>query len=191
LSIVRLDLGGGPKRPGAFKLDRTPSHDTDVLATLEGGLPFRDDSIDEVFAGYSLEHAADFVGALEDLWRASKPGALIHIHLPHATSPWAGSRDPRHQRQYTIETFEYFDPGRRDPQCSSAASFEIEQARLYLTSRRGGGRGRGIARGTVSRIFETLANRNRGMQYRWERWLGNVIGFEEFYVLLTVVKAGA
>jgi hypothetical protein len=26
------------------------------------------------------------------------------------------------------------------------------------------------------------------MQYRFERWLGNVIGFEEFYVLLAVAK---
>jgi hypothetical protein len=26
------------------------------------------------------------------------------------------------------------------------------------------------------------------MQYRWERWLGQLVGFEEMYVLLTVVK---
>ena len=189
MSTVRLDLGGGPKRSGTLKLDRVPSHDTDVLATLDGGLPFQDSSIDEVFAGYALQHAADFMRELEDLWRVSKPGALIHIHLPHATSTWATSRDPRHQRQHTIETFEYFDPKRHNPECPTRASFEIEEARLYLTSRRGGARGRGIARGAVSRIFEALANRNRGMQYRWERWLGNLIGFEEFYVLLTAVKA--
>jgi hypothetical protein len=26
------------------------------------------------------------------------------------------------------------------------------------------------------------------MQYRWERWLGHLVGFEEMYVLLNVVK---
>jgi len=26
------------------------------------------------------------------------------------------------------------------------------------------------------------------MQYRWERWLGHLVGFEEMYVLLSVVK---
>jgi SAM-dependent methyltransferase len=187
--MVRLDLGTGSKRSGSLRLARAPSDDTDALATLDGGLPFQDNSIDEVFVGYTLEHAADFVGALEELWRVSKPGALIHIFLPHATSPWATSRDPRHQRQYTIETFEFFDPRRGSPECSVTASFEIEQAQLYLTSRRGGARGRGIARGAVSRIFEAVANRDRGMQYRWERWLGNLIGFEEFYVLLSAVKA--
>jgi hypothetical protein len=26
------------------------------------------------------------------------------------------------------------------------------------------------------------------MQYRWERWLGHLVGFEEMYVMLSVVK---
>jgi hypothetical protein len=186
LSIVRLDFGGGRKRPDSLRLSGTPGADTDVVAALDGGLPFRGDSIDEVFAGDALAQVADFVGALEELWRVGKPGALVHIRLPHATSPWSTSRDPRHRHQFTIETFEYFDPRRGER--STPASFEIERARLYLTSRRRGERGRGIARGTTSRLLEALANRNRGMQYRFERWLGNVIGFEEFYVLLAVAK---
>jgi hypothetical protein len=41
----------------------------------------------------------------------------------------------------------------------------------------------------ISTVVEALANRNRGSQYRWERWLGSFIGFEEFFVLLTVVKS--
>jgi hypothetical protein len=159
-----------------------------VLADLEAGLPLGDSVVDEMDTGYALAHTADFVGAMEEVWRVCKPGALVHVRLPHATSVWAASRDPRHQRLYTIETFEYFDPRRRSERCPTRASYIIEESRLYLTARGTPERGRGLARGTVSRLFESAANRSRGMQYRWERWLGHLVGFEEMYVLLSVVK---
>jgi SAM-dependent methyltransferase len=188
LAIVKLELGEGRKRPGTIRLGRRPGPETDVLADLEAGLPLGDSVVDEVDTGDALAHTADFVGALEEVWRVCKPGALVHVCLPHATSVWAASRDPRHQRLYTIETFEYFDPRRRSERCPTRASFIIEESRLYLTARGGPERGRGLARGAVSRLFESAANRSRGMQYRWERWLGNLVGFEEMYVLLSVVK---
>jgi len=188
LAIVRLDLGEGRKRPESLRFERCPGPETDVLADLEAGLPLGDSVVDEVDTGHALAHTADFVGALEEVWRVCKPGALVHVRLPHATSVWAASRDPRHQRLYTIETFEYFDPRRRNERCPTRASYIIEESRLYLTARGAPERGRGLARGTVSRLFEAAANRSRGMQYRWERWLGHLVGFEEMYVLLSVVK---
>jgi SAM-dependent methyltransferase len=186
--MVRVDLGEGHKQPESLRLEPCRGPVTDLLADLEAGLPLGDSVVDEVFAGGALAHVQDFVGAMEEVWRVCKPGALVHVRLPHATSVWAASRDPRHQRLYTIETFEYFDPQRRDERCPTRASYVIEESRLYLTARGAQERGRGLARGTVSRLFEAAANRSRGMQYRWERWLGNLVGFEEMYVLLTVVK---
>jgi SAM-dependent methyltransferase len=188
LAIVKLDLGEGRKRPESLRFGRRPGPETDVLADLEAGLPLGDSVVDEVDTGHALAHTADFVGALEEVWRVCKPGALVHVWLPHATSVWAASRDPRHQRLYTIETFEYFDPRRRSESCPTRASYVIEESRLYLTARGAPERGRGLARGIVSRVFEATANRSRGMQYRWERWLGHLVGFEEMYVLLNVVK---
>jgi len=188
LAIVRLNLGEGRKRPESLRFGRCPGPETDVLADLEAGLPLADSVVDEIDTGHALAHTADFVGALEEVWRVCKPGALVHVRLPHATSVWAASRDPRHQRLYTIETFEYFDPRRRNEGCPTRAAYIIEESRLYLTARGTPERGRGLARGTVSRLFESAANRSRGMQYRWERWLGHLVGFEEMYVLLNVVK---
>jgi SAM-dependent methyltransferase len=188
LAIVKLDLSEGRKRPESLRFERRPGPDTDVLADLEAGLPLGDSVVDEVDTGHALAHTADFVGAMEEIWRVCKPGALVHVRLPHATSVWAASRDPRHQRLYTIETFEYFDPRRRNESCPTRAAYIIEESRLYLTARGAPERGRGLARGAVSRLFESAANRSRGMQYRWERWLGHLVGFEEMYVLLNVVK---
>ncbi len=188
MAIVKLDLDEGPKRAESLRFRPRSGPTTDVLADLEAGLPLGDSVVDEVDTGRALAHTADFVGALEEVWRVCKPGALVHVRLPHATSVWAASRDPRHQRLYTIETFEYFDPRRRSERCPTRASYVIEESRLYLTARGAPERGRGLARGAVSRLFESAANRSRGMQYRWERWLGHLVGFEEMYVLLSVVK---
>jgi SAM-dependent methyltransferase len=188
VAIVRLDLGEGRKQAGSLRIEARPAHDTDVRGDLEGGLPLRDSVADEVYAGHALAHTSDFVAAMEEVWRVCKPGALVHVSLPHATSVWAASRDPRHQRLYTIETLEYFDPRRRDERCPTRAAYIIEESRLHLTARSRLERGRGLARGTISRLFEAAANRSRGMQYRWERWLGQLVGFEEMYVVLSVVK---
>jgi SAM-dependent methyltransferase len=188
LAIVKLDLGEGQKQPESLRLGPRRGAVTDLLAELDAGLPLANSVVDEVFADDALAHVQDFVGAMEEVWRVCKPGALVHVRLPHATSVWAASRDPRHQRLYTIETFEYFDPRRRNERCPTRAAYVVEESRLYLTARGAPERGRGLARGTVSRLFEAAANRSRGMQYRWERWLGQLVGFEEMYVLLTVVK---
>lgn len=188
MAIVKLDLGEGRKHPESLRLEPCRSLETDVLADLDAGLPLGDSVVDEVFAEHAPAHVRDFVAAMEEVWRVCKPGALVHVRLPHATSVWAASRDPRHQRLYTIETFEYFDPRRRNERCPTRAAYVLEESRLYLTARGAPERGRGLARGTLSRLFEAAANRSRGMQYRWERWLGHLVGFEEMYVALTVVK---
>lgn len=188
MAIVKLDLGEGRKQAESLRIEGHPGHETDVRADLAAGLPLRESVADEVYAGHALAHTPDFVAAMEEVWRVCKPGALVHVSLPHATSVWAASRDPRHQRLYTIETFEYFDPRRRDERCPTRASYVIEESRLYLTARSRPERGRGLARGKVSRLVEAAANRSRGMQYRWERWLGQLVGFEEMSVVLSVVK---
>ncbi len=188
MAIVKLDLGEGRKQAESLRIEVRLGHQTDVRADLEAGLPLGESVADEVYAGHALAHTSDFVAAMEEVWRVCKPGALVHVSLPHATSVWAASRDPRHQRLYTIETFEYFDPRRRDERCPTRASYVIEESRLYLTARRRPERGRGLARGKVSRLVEAAANRSRGMQYRWERWLGQLVGFEEMSVVLSVVK---
>ena len=160
-----------------------------TLAPLGPRLPFGDNSVDEIFLDRTLAHTEDFLGAMEELWRVSKPGTIIHVRLPHASSAWALSRDPRHSRHFTLETFNYFDPRFQDPSCASSASFRVEHARLYLTGRRNSARGLALARGAFARIIEEFVNQDRGMQYRWERWFSPIVGgCEEFYVVLSAIK---
>jgi len=191
--IVRLDFGGEARRKRCLRLAPARTPGVQALARLGPRLPFRDNSVDEIFLDHALSHIDDFAGAMEELWRISKPGTLIHLRLPHASSAWALSRDPRHGRHYTLETFNYFDPRLNgDARCNSRAAYRVEHARLYLTGARGQARGLALARGAFSRIIEGFVNQDRGMQYRWERWFAPLVGgFEEFYVVLSAVKQPA
>ncbi len=187
--MVRLDFGGRARRPRALRVDRVPHEGVHILADLRPDLPFRNESVDEVFLDRTLAHVDDFVGTLEELWRISKPGALIHLRLPHGSSSWAVARDPRHSRHYALETFNYFDPRYRSEECGSKAAFRVEQCRLHVAGARGQARGLALARGLFATAIERLANQSRGMQYRWERWLAPLIGgFEELSVVLCVLK---
>lgn len=187
--IVRLDFGGEARRARSIRIAAAPAQGVQIVAQLGAELPFRDSSVDEIFLDRTLAHADSFVAIMEELWRISKPGTIVHARLPHASSSWALSRDPRHSSHYTLETFNYFDPRFQDPKCASPASFRLEHARLYLTGARSQARGLALARGVFARIIEQIVNQDRGMQYRWERWFAPLVGgFEEFYVVLSAIK---
>jgi SAM-dependent methyltransferase len=187
--MIALAINGSRRQRGAIRVSEKAGDGVQIIADLERGLPFKDEGVEEVYLDHTLDDTRDFVAAMQEIWRICRPGALVHVWLPHASSMWATSRNPGQTRPFTIETFEFFDP-ERNPDHPVGAAFEIEQAKLYLTTLRLGQRPR-LTGGVISSVIESLANRNRGSQYRWERWLGSAIGFEEFYVLLTVVKTPA
>jgi SAM-dependent methyltransferase len=187
--IVRVDFGRELRRPRTVRVAPQAAGDIDLVADLGARLPFKDDTVDEIYIDHAVAHVDDFMGVMQEIWRISKPGAIVHLRLPHASSSWALSRDPRHSHHYTLETFNYFDPRFQDSSCPTAASFRVEHARLYLAGARRDARGLALARGAFSGVIEGFANQNRGMQYRWERWFAPMIGgFEEFYVVLSVLK---
>lgn len=185
--MVTLDINGIRRRRGALKVSRNLAPGVTVLADLEYGLPFKDDTVEEVYLDHTLENVQDLMKVMRELWRVCRAGALLHIWASHATSAWASTRNPGQKRLYTIETFEFFDP-QKNRLAPPDAAFEIEHSRLYLTTMRQGQRPR-LTGGLISSVVESLANKDRGSQYRWERWLGPLIGFEEFFVLLATVKA--
>ncbi len=189
MKMVRLDFSGMASGLGAIQVGEGQREGLNLRARLGPALPFRDGSVDEVFLDDGLAHVSDFVCTLEELWRVCLPGALIHLRLPHASSAWAVSRDPRHPNRYTLETFNYFDPRFKDAHCPTPATFRVEQAELRVTGARGDPSGLALARGPLARTIERFANRNRGMQYRAERWFAGLFGgFEEMSVVLAVEK---
>lgn len=187
--MVRLDFSGRAKQAArALRAAMAPEPGVALLAEPGPHLPFRDASVDEIFVGRAVAWRDDIAQTLDELWRISKPGALIHITLPHASSTLAYSRDPRPRPALTLNTFNYYDP-RTKPSDAPPTAFAVERARLRVAGPRINDTGLALARGPFAQFVEKLANGSRGSQYRFERWFANLIGgFEEFDVVLAVVK---
>lgn len=83
--MMKVDLGCGTnKQIGFIGVDRFPLADVDIVADIDRGLPFDDDSVDTVFASHSLEHVLNLTGALKEIYRICKHGAQICIVAPYS-----------------------------------------------------------------------------------------------------------
>jgi SAM-dependent methyltransferase len=109
----KLNLGCGLDiKNGWINVDRVALPGVDVVHDLEVlPLPFPDDHFEYILCQDVLEHL-DFVNVLRDVWRILKTGGVVHIRVPHFTSPNAYS-DPTHKKLFTSDTFRFFVPGER------------------------------------------------------------------------------
>lgn len=105
---MKINLGAGNDiKEGYVNLDcfKLPGidivHDLNVLP-----LPFKDNSVDEVYAKDVLEHV-DYIPLLKDLHRIMKPGATLVAFVPHWTS-CNQFTDPQHRNFFAVRTFQFF-----------------------------------------------------------------------------------
>ena len=81
--MVRLDFGGRARSAArSLRVGLAPADGVALLAEPGPRLPFRDHAVDEIFMGNMIAWRSDIAEALDELWRVSKPGALIHLTLP-------------------------------------------------------------------------------------------------------------
>jgi SAM-dependent methyltransferase len=69
--------------------------------------PFEDDRFDSVYAIDVLEHVPDLVATMEEIHRVCRPGASVHIVVPHYSSNNSYT-DPTHLHHLGIFSFDYF-----------------------------------------------------------------------------------
>jgi len=189
----RIDIGCGTRKvKGTLGVDNVAVAGVDVVADLERGLPFKDNSVDAVYAFHILEHLNDFLGIMNEIYRVCKPGALVFIKVPHAASTFVTWKDPTHKRGLFIATFAYFDDTYFDGMAFSyysPARFRIERAKLRFTL---SGRDEPVRLGWPRRIadalFDALANRNRRFQFFCERFWGPIVGVEEAELVMRALK---
>ena len=107
-----LDVGCGPKKyPGSIGLDMNPATAADVICDLDhGGLPFRDDSFDQVRAEHVIEHVANVISTMEEFHRVTKPGGTVFVVTPHYTD-FNSFSDPTHRWHLNTYSFRFFYPG--------------------------------------------------------------------------------
>jgi SAM-dependent methyltransferase len=189
--MVRLDFTGQAKHATrVMRVNAFAAPGVTFIAQPGPSMPFRDSSVDELFVGRTIMYRDDIDATFDELWRVSKPGALIHLTLPHASSAIAASRDARARPLLTLNTFNYYDPRGKPWDAPTATAFSVERARLRVAGQRGDDSGLALARGPLTAFIEKLANGSRGSQYRFERWFAGLFGgFEEFDVVLSAVKS--
>src|SRR5262249_43425910 len=79
-----LDLGCGTVKQSDFLgVDRYALPGVNVVVDLNRGLPFRDESVDLVYASHSLEHLDDLLVVMKEIYRVCKPGAQVCIIAPY------------------------------------------------------------------------------------------------------------
>lgn len=85
--VRRLDLGAGlVSLPGFVGVDRFFLPGARVVLDLDAPrLPFPDDTFALIHAFHSLEHVADLVATMREVWRVGKPGAQLCITAPYYT----------------------------------------------------------------------------------------------------------
>lgn len=111
---MRLDLGcGRSKRAGFVGVDNLPAlkgdgvdvtHDLNIFP-----YPFETGSVDEIWMDQVLGHLKETVQVMEELWRISKDGAIIHIGVPYFRSFYQAI-DPTMIRAFSTRSFDFFNP---------------------------------------------------------------------------------
>jgi len=194
----KIDLGCGARKVrGALGVDNVAIPNVDVVCDLNGGLPFKDNSIDGVYVYHILEHLDDFLATMNEIWRVCRHGALVYVKVPHAASSFVTWKDPTHRRGLSIATFAYFDSTYFDGAAFyyySKARFRIERARLNFTLS-----GRPdydhvvpkLPRRIMNTVFDAVANRDRRFQYFCERFWGPIVGVEEAELVMRAIKDGS
>lgn len=99
--LRRLNIGCGKDyRNGFINIDNNPLVKPDIVRDIEKGLPFEDNSVDEIFCPHALEHIHDLKFVLSEFYRVCKKGAKITIIVP-----LMDASDMTHVRFFSKDTF--------------------------------------------------------------------------------------
>ena len=93
-----------------FVVELTTLPGVSVVCDITQGLPFKNESVEELIFVNVLEHIEDMKGIMKELHRVLKSGGLLRIWVPHCFSAVAFG-DSTHVRFFTFETLTQFSRG--------------------------------------------------------------------------------
>lgn len=106
--LLCLDLGGAHnKAPGYHGVDQHPAPGVDIVATLPGRLDLPDGSVGVVRAVDFLEHVADKIALIDEVYRLLAPGGVLVSRTP-STDGRGAFQDPTHVAFYNENSFWYY-----------------------------------------------------------------------------------
>ncbi|MBX4212067.1 class I SAM-dependent methyltransferase [Candidatus Pacearchaeota archaeon] len=174
--VEKLNLGCGTDiRPGYINLDSYKFKGVDKVWDInKTPLPFKDNTFKEVIISHVLEHVNDVVKTMEEVWRISKPGAVIDIGVPYFSS-LNMVKDPTHKHFFAAATFDFFERGKLGNYFdkSSKINFKIIKRTIIYSNN------------SFLKIFNPLVNLS---QKFYERFFAYIFPSQVLEVKLKVVK---
>lgn len=91
---------------GYINIDISQKSKADLILDLEKGkLPYKDNSIDEIWATQFLEHIRNLIPLMNECYRVLALKGMFHIIVPQGEGIWA---DPTHVRGFSKLSYRYF-----------------------------------------------------------------------------------
>ena len=121
----KLNLGCGfDYLEGFVNADLSPEVNPDVVCSFEKKLPFDDNSFDYIKIKQVMEHVAKLQDFLAEVYRISKPGAIIFVEVPYCYHQTAFST-LTHVNFFSITSFETLNAKNRFHYDTPRVDFEI------------------------------------------------------------------
>jgi SAM-dependent methyltransferase len=106
--LLALDLGAAHGRPdGYLGVDKREGTNVDIVATLPDPLDLPDSSVGVIRAFDFLEHVADKVALMNELYRLLAPGGML-LSMTPSTDGRGAFQDPGHVAFYNENSFWYY-----------------------------------------------------------------------------------
>ena len=181
---IKINMGcGRDYKLGWINVDFNKEVKADIYADLTKRLPFKDNFADLILLDNVLEHipADKFFFFMDELYRISKPGALIQIYVPHFSGIYA-LKHPAHYRYFGIGSFDIMRPEKPfNYERYTKARFKIKEEKLLFFHHNL------IKFKFLSKIpINWIFNFTRTWQLLMERF--QIFGFDEIYYELEVYK---
>lgn len=100
--VLKLNIGCGTDIKEGFV--NTDKEDFDIEKDV---WPYKDSSVDFIWAHHILEHVSDFTYVMKEMHRVCKNGATIDIEVPLAHTLWDVA-NPTHKTRFNHKTFECY-----------------------------------------------------------------------------------
>ena len=103
---LKLNLGSGDiKIEGFVNLDKSKEVNPDIIADIEKGIPFKDNTFGHIFTNQVLEHIdpSKFRFVLNEIQRVAKNGCILEMWLPFDNISSKMNYD--HHRTFTWNSF--------------------------------------------------------------------------------------
>jgi ubiquinone/menaquinone biosynthesis C-methylase UbiE len=137
--------------------------------------PFNKNEFEVIIANQVLEHVSDLIKTMEEIWRISKPNAIIKINVPFFAYHRA-FQDPTHKRFFTTGTFEYFTE-KSGLNYYTKARFEVVKVHLGFFSP-------SIPK-SITKLMESAMNANQRL---YERFFAHALPANNIYFELRTLK---